>query len=121
MRDNENAEAGEFLEEQPNKTKYCKSLELPICLFLVLLKEKLSPLTLNGFSLWLFRTMEYISDKLNSYPPHIQLSTFQPPKLFFYMLEHNVPLYLTLKFTNCVLLFYLPLKKHGSFHTVNKK
>ena len=40
-----------------------------------------------------FCTMEYIRDGLNSYPPP-PFSTFQAPKLFFYILKHNVSLYL---------------------------
>ena len=57
--------------------------------------------TYSGFSLYLFSTMEYISDLakvLN--PPH----PCQVLKLLFYILKHNVPLYLTLTFTTSILL-----------------
>ena len=56
-----------------------------------------------------FCTVEHISDQPKFLPP-IQFSTFWVPKLFYYILKHNVPSYLTLTLTTRVLLFYLPLK-----------
>ena len=66
-------------------------------------------MTYSGFSLCLFRTVEYISDKLNSYPLTSNCPHFKCPNYYF-ILRHNVPSYLTLTFANRVLLFYFPLK-----------
>ena len=73
-----------------------------------------------GFLYVIFAQSSIFPTKLNFYPipPPI---TFSALKLFFYILKHNVPSFLTVTFTNGVLLFYFHVKKPDSFDTVNRK
>ena len=49
--------------------------------------------------------MEYISDQTEFLPPH-PIFHIMSAQTILLMLKHNVPLYLTLTFTNRLFLFY---------------
>ena len=80
-----------------------------------------SPLTNSGFSLCLFRTMEYITDQ-TKFLPHSSppLSLFKHSTIFQYTHTQCSFISHTHIYKQCSPLSFI-VKKHYTFHTVNKK
>ena len=65
--------------------------------------------------------MEYISDQTKFLPYPSPQPTFQALPQLFYILKINFPSYLTLTFTNRVVLFHFPLKNLTVFIVIRYK